>query len=116
MMPQGILKLCKLVNTANKGKMPVYQLQQTATYFYSERELGITRSHFARQDGITIDLLVRCHIAKASDFTVDEYVVLDDGITQMQITDINNLPDITAVDLTLKKVNDNYNVIFNQNN
>lgn len=110
MIAGGILKVCKLVNTADKGFKPVYELEEKARYFYSKKSLSVNRSHFARQDGITIDNIVRCHNVLADQFETDEYVVLDNGI-QMQITDVNDYPDLNVTDLTLKKVNDLYDVI-----
>lgn len=112
MIPGGILKVCKLVNTAEKGYTPVYSLEEKASYFYSKKSLSVNRSHFARQDGIKIDNIVRCHNVLSDQFEVDEYVILDDNTqTQMQIIDVNDYPDLNVTDLTLKKVNDFYDVI-----
>lgn len=110
MIPGGILKVCKLVNTAEKGCTPVYSLEEKASYFYSKKSLSVNRSHFSRQDGIKIDNIVRCHNVLSDQFEVDEYVILDDN-TQMQIIDVNDYPDLNVTDLTLKKVNDFYDVI-----
>lgn len=112
MIAGGILKVCKLVNTAEKGHKPVYELQEKDRYFYSKKSLSVNRSHFARQDGITVDNAVRCHNVLSDQFEVNEYVILDDANnTQMQITDVNDYPDLNVTDLTLKKVNDFYDVI-----
>lgn len=109
MTPAGILKLCMLINTADKGNKPEYRLTELARYYYSDKSLGINRSHFARQDGIQIDDVVRCHNCRGSEFEIGAYVILDDG-RQMQISDVNDFPDIDMTDLTLKRVNNYYDV------
>jgi len=105
----GILHVCKLVNTAAKTLKPVYELQSLNIFYYDNKNLGMTRAHFARQDGIIIDKIVRCYNCSNSDFSEGEYVVLDDG-EQMQITDVNEIVDLDCVDLSLKKVNNFYAV------
>lgn len=105
----GILTFCALVDTAAAGDMPKMALSPIITAYYSRVQTGITRLYAALGANRRYDLVVRAwnfeYIPQGA-----EYVILSDG-TQYQIDLSQQIVDEDAIDLTLKKVDGNYDVI-----
>lgn len=107
-MDDGLLTIYALVNTAPPGMKPAEKLVSVATAYYSERTVGVTRMYAARGANSRIDALVRCwntEIPKNGKF-----VILEDG-DQYRIDSMQKIVDIGAVDLTLIRLEDLFDVL-----
>lgn len=103
----GILSICSLQNIAISGKMPTEKLVEIDTAYYQMRQAGVTRIYQALGADRRFDLLVRCF-----NTTVPReglYVVIDDE--QYRIDICQRIIGKDAVDLTLVKVEEYYDVI-----
>lgn len=103
----GILSICSLQNIAISGKMPTEKLVEIDTAYYQMRQAGVTRIYQALGADRRFDLLVRC-----LNTTVPReglYVVIDDE--QYRIDICQRIIGKDAVDLTLVKVEEYYDVI-----
>ena len=108
MRDAGLLKLCTLINTAPEGDAPKEQLKSIGTAFYAEKTVGYNRLYSAMGANQRIDMLVRCY---NTNVPYDAYyVILEDG-NQYQITVKQKIVDEDAVDLTLVRVEEYYDVI-----
>lgn len=113
MRDDGILKFCELTNTAAAGRMPVEQLVTVGTAYYGRRTVGVTRMYAAAGANRSIDVLVRCYntptVPDGSDGKPALFVILEDG-KQYRIDMIQEQTDLDAVDLTLVRLEDFYDV------
>lgn len=103
----GILTICSLQNIAISGKMPTEKLVEIDTAYYQMRQAGVTRIYQALGADRRFDLLVRCF-----NTTVPReglYVVIDDE--QYRIDICQRIIGKDAVDLTLVKIEEYYDVI-----
>lgn len=104
----GILTFCALVNTAAAGDMPQMQLSPIITGYYSDVQTGITRLYAALGANRQYDKVVRVwnfeHVPSGA-----EYVVLLNN-EQYQIDLWRQIIDDDALELTLIKVDNNYDV------
>jgi hypothetical protein len=106
----GILTLYALQNVGAPGSMTEEMLVETGTAFYAYRTAGVTRRYQAKGASAEFDFVVRCfNTAELPEGT--RYCVLDDGVTQYQIDIAEPLADENAVDLTLIRVEDLYEVL-----
>ena len=113
MRDAGILTLYNLTNTATSGQMPKEQLSSVGTAYYAEKTVGYNRIYAARGANEEIDMVVRCY---NTDIPYSaKYVILEDGI-QYQISVKQKIVDEDAVDLTLVRVEEYYDVIAEQSN
>ena len=112
-MREGILGLHILTNIAANGAMPVDKLVPVTPAYYSERAVGVTRMYAAIGANQRIDLLVRIHnfleLPRVGRKRV-EYVVMDDG-EQYRITAAQKVVDEDAIDLTLERLEELYDVV-----
>lgn len=107
MTDNGILTLYALENAAAAGEMPTQKLAEVGTAYYGERTVGYNRLYAAMGADQKIDLLVRCY---NTDIPAHAgYAVLEDG-TQYQITAKQKIVGKGAVDLTLVRVEEYYDV------
>lgn len=107
----GVLTLCELINTAQKGDMPKEQLSPVSTCFCGERTIGVTRLYAAQGVNEQIDLLLRVWADVA--VHVDMYAVTENG-DQYRITAIQSVLDedgLKCKDLTLRRVDKLYDVV-----
>lgn len=104
-MDTGILTVYTLQNVAEPGYMPCEKLVECCTAYYSEQTVGVTRAYMAIGANQRIDMLVRCYNADIPRNA--EYVVLEDGL-QYRISLKQKVDD--SVDLTLERLDDNYDV------
>lgn len=104
---QGILTICSLQNIATQGRQPSEKLVVIGTAYYQMRQAGVTRIYQALGADRRFDLLVRCFNTSVPHEGL--YVVIDDE--QFRIDLCQRIIGKDAVDLTLVKVEDYYNVI-----
>lgn len=107
MRDDGILTFYTLTNTAQPGRMPVEQLVSSGTAYYSRLNIGVTRMYAAFGANHQIDALVRCHNTPSVP-SGSEYVIVNN--MQYRIDAVQERPERDAVDLTLVRLGDNFNV------
>lgn len=104
----GLLTIYALENTAEPGMMPCEKLVSVGTAYYSERTVGVTRMYAARGANSRIDALVRCWNTEIP--RNGKFVILEDG-EQYRIDGAQKIVNIGAVDLTLIRLEDLYDVL-----
>lgn len=114
MRDDGLLTFYELANTAQPGRMPVEKLVAIEDAYYGRMTVGVTRYYAAAGANRDFDTLVRCYntpsVPKASDGIHNaQYVILEDGL-QYRIDFAQERVDIDAVDLTLARLEDFYDV------
>lgn len=103
----GMLKICSLQNIALPGMMPEEKLVEIDTAYYQMRQAGVTRIYQALGADRRFDLLVRCFNTAVPHEGL--YVVIDDE--QYRIDICQRIIGKDAVDLTLVKVEEYYDVV-----
>lgn len=103
----GILTICSLQNVAQMGRKPSDKLVEIDTAYYQMRQAGVTRIYQALGADRKFDLLVRCFNTTVP--TEGLYVVIDSE--QYRIDICQRIIGKDAVDLTLVRVEDYYDVI-----
>lgn len=112
MFDSGLMTICELQQVAVDGGMPTKSLVEKGNSFYGERTISASRMYQARGVDCRIDKLVR--VPFDTDVVPDDYIVFEDE-TQFRVdavTDVIVRRDLRAVELTLIKLGDNYNVEF----
>lgn len=114
MRDDGILTFYELSNISQPGRMPVEQLASVGTAFYGRRIVGVTRLYAALGANRNFDTLVRCYntptVPLASDgIHTAQFVILEDGL-QYRIDAVQEQTDIDAVDLTLVRLEQFYDI------
>lgn len=131
MKDDGTVFICKVVNIAEKGDMPVFQLQKIKKFFFENRYLGYGRFYAAQGVNQRIDRLIRVH----QDLGIEAgmYAVLGNG-DQYRIDLVSHgqevlertkqvdskyyrQPRIVGLkysELTLSKVEDNFDMVEEQ--
>lgn len=111
-MQEGMLTFYILENKAPNGSMPVEKLVPVCQAYYSERAVGVTRLYAAMGANQRIDSLLRIYnfwdLPKVGRKRV-EYVIPEDG-DQYRITAVQKVVDEDAVDLTLERLEELYDV------
>ena len=111
MRDDGILTFYELTNVADAGRMPVEKLVSVGTAYYGRRTVGVTRLYAARGANASVDVLARCYntptVPKGTKRAM--FVILEDGC-QYRIDAVQEQPDLDAVDLTLVRLEDFYDV------
>ena len=113
---EGILLICKLENTAEAGFMPVQELVPLVEAYYRKRTVGYNRMYAAMGANKEISLLVRCFNTEVPDYNEQLYVLFEkaqDGdvvIEQFRVSAIQEIVEDGAIDLTLSKMEEFYNV------
>ena len=112
MRDDGILTFYDLQNVAENGRMPVETLVPVSTAFYGRRTVGMNRLYAAAGANRSIDVLVRCFntpsLPLVNNRTV-QYVILEDGL-QYRIDMVQEIVELDALDLTLVRLEDFYDV------
>ena len=104
----GLLTIYALVDTAENGYMPAEKLSELCRCYYSDRVIGYGRAYAALGADQRIDRLVRCYNTSVPE--TGKYVIPEDG-KQYRITLMQVIGD--DVDLTLERLETNYDVITN---
>lgn len=108
MRDDGLLTFYSLNNISLPGRMPVEKLVSVSAAYYSRRTVGVTRLYAAAGANRSFDVLVRCHNTP----TVPDgakFVILEDG-KQYRIDLAQEMVELDAVDLTLVRLEANYDV------
>ena len=108
MRDDGILLFCRLENVAEAGMMPKEALVCVGKAYYGRRTVGVTRLYAAAGANRSIDVLARCYNTPEVPEGA-EYAVLENG-RQYRIDAVQELPDLDAVDLTLVRLGELYDV------
>lgn len=104
----GILTFYSLTNTATPGFMPVEKLVSLGTAYYAHVTTGITRLYAAIGANREFNLVVRAYnMLSVPDGAA--YVILEDKM-QYRIDQANPIVDDDAVELTLVRLEDYYDV------
>lgn len=112
MRDDGILTFCELRNTAPAGRMPTEELVSVGTAYYGRMRVGVTRLYAALGANRSIDVLARCYNTPAvpeGSVKPAQFVILEDG-KQYRIDAVQEQTDLDAVDLTLVRLEDFYDV------
>lgn len=104
----GLVTLYSLENTAQPGFMPVQRLVSKGQAYYSYVTAGITRIYAALGANRQFDLVIRCHNMIALPDGV-KYAIPEDGL-QYRIDPAQPIYDEDAIDLTLVRLEDYYDV------
>lgn len=111
---EGILFICKLENTAEAGFMPVLKLVQICQAYYRKRTVGYNRLYAAMGANKEISLLVRCFNTEVPDYNEQLYVVFPKesifDSEQFRVSAIQEIVEDGAIDLTLSKMEEFYDV------
>lgn len=102
----GILTIYSLQNTADAGFMPTEQLVSEGTAFFSYMTIGVNRMYAALGANRDIEKLVRCWNTELPE--EGKYVIIDN--VQYRIDTSQAIVDEDAVDLTLVRLEDFYDV------
>lgn len=105
----GIVILYALENIAEPGFMPVEKLVQKGTAYYSYSTAGITRIYAAMGANREFDLVIRCWNMTELPEGV-RYAIPEDG-KQYRIDPAQPIYDADAIDLTLVRLEDYYDVL-----
>ena len=104
----GIVKLYSLQNTAAAGFMPVEKLVLEGQAYYSYVTAGVTRIYAAMGANMQFDMVIRCHnMVQLPDGVL--YAIPEDG-KQYRINPAQPIYDEDAIDLTLQRLEDFYDV------
>ena len=112
MFDSGLLRVCELSQVAVNGGMPVETLTETAKAFYGNRTVSAARMYQAFGADRQIDKLVR--VPFDTEVQPENYVVFENG-EQFRVDAVNEVivrRDLRALELTLIKLEGNYNVVF----
>ena len=105
----GLVTLYALENIAEPGFMPVEKLVQKGTAYYSYSTAGITRIYAAMGANRQFDLVIRCWNMTELPEGV-KYAIPEDG-KQYRIDPAQPIYDADAIDLTLVRLEDYYDVL-----
>lgn len=117
----GLVTVCDLTNTSADGDMPVYSLESICTQYFEERVISLTRSYLARGVDERVDMVIRIaaeecrpRIGQIAVLTYYEGQDNPDGdqfrIDMVQA--IKNDDGLRAYDLTLYRLEENYDCTF----
>lgn len=108
MRDEGKLKIYALKNTSAAGHMPKEQLVELTEGFYANKTIGFNRMYAAQSANYRLDRLVRVYMTALPEAA--RFVILEDGL-QYRIGDINVIVDEDACDLSLERLEKNYDVL-----
>lgn len=105
----GIVTLYALENIANPGFMPAEKLVPKGTAYYAKVTSGVTRRFAALGANREYDFVIRCwNMIELPDGV--KYAIPEDG-KQYRIDPAEPIFDADAIDLTLTRLEDFYDVI-----
>lgn len=108
----GYCEICTVTNTAAPGDLPVEKLVVVDTAYYEKRTVGYNRMYAAMGANQSIDLLIRVFNTVPPTANKELYVVFpDDGSVQYRVSMMQEIVDQEALDLTLERSEDLYEVI-----
>ena len=108
MRDEGKLTIYSLQNTSQPGYMAKEKLVKLTEAYYAAKTIGFNRMYAAKAANSHLDKLVRAYMTALPEAA--KYVILEDGL-QYRITDINVIVDEDACDLSLERLEKNYDVL-----
>ena len=108
MRDEGLVKLCELTKTSERGLMPVEKLVKKDEPYYSRVTVGITRRYAALGASKAFDGVIKVWNMPSLPDGI-KYAVMEDG-KQYRIDFARELVDEDALELTLVRLGDNYDV------
>lgn len=108
MRDEGLVKLCELTKKSERGLMPVEKLVKKDEPYYSRVTVGITRRYAALGASKAFDGVIKVWNVPSLQDGI-KYAVLEDG-KQYRIDFARELVDEDAIELTLVRLGDNYDV------
>ena len=105
---EGIVKICKIENISQSGRMPVEKLVEIGSAYYRKRTMGYNRLYAAMGANQSIDMLIRCFNMEAPR-EPEIYAVFDEE--QYRVSMMQEIVDERCLDLTLQRLEENYDVI-----
>ena len=105
----GIIKLCTLEDISQPGLMPEEKLVCHCAPFFSKVTTGVTRRYAALGANRNYNAVIRCWNTDAGIADVVQYAVDEDGV-QYRIDVANPVYDADAIDLTLVRLEEFYDV------
>lgn len=105
----GIVTLYALENIARPGLMPTEKLVPKGTAFYAKVTSGVTRRYAALGANREYDFVIRCWNMTELPEGV-KYAIPEDG-KQYRIDPAEPIFDADAIDLTLTRLEDYYDVL-----
>lgn len=120
-MNDGIIWICRLQNMAAAGAMPVFKLVPLSSAYFSRQRVGVTRLYAALGVNAQIDAVLRLWNVpigmELSAMPKDLYAVYSpsdgavaDDVVQYRITLIQEVVGRDAVDITVEKVDQLYDI------
>lgn len=110
----GKLYLCHLVNVSDPGRMPHEALSIVTDAYYEKRQVGVTRMYAAAGANQQIDLLVRVFNSEyADDNALYVVFMVNNEPVQYRVEQSQEIIEESAVDLTLVRLENYYDVIGN---
>lgn len=107
----GIVKIYRVSDAAQPGKMPVPKLDPQPLFIlrYREQRLGITRYYNALQNQIQIERVIR--VPRAGTITNQNVAITEDG-RQYGIDMVQSVFNVypPSIDITLSKIEQEYEV------
>lgn len=103
----GIIRLYSLQNIATPGFMPSEKLVYDSEFYFSKITTGVTRRYAALGANRDYNAVIRCWNATVAD---DVRYAVDEDSVQYRIDVAEPAHDIDAVDLTLVRLEDFYDV------
>lgn len=109
---EGILQICSVSNQSGPGRMPVNRLAVLCSAFYRKRTVGYNRMYAAMGANQSISLLVRVFNTEVPSYTQELFVVFPNEQTdnQFRVSMIQEIVDENALDLTLERMEDYYDI------
>lgn len=104
----GIIRLYTLENTSEPGFMPSDKLVYACEFYFSKVVTGITRRYAALGANHDYNKVIKCWNAQSIDDDV-QYAIDEDGV-QYRIDIANPDYDQDAIELTLVRLEDFYDV------
>lgn len=103
----GLVKICRVSNSSEKGHRPVEKLKEIIKLRYHERTIGMQRVLMASQNQIKVKYLIRCPLVRS--VSEQDIAILNDGL-QYRIRMIQYPENIfpRCMDLTLEEVLTSY--------
>lgn len=119
-MNDGVIWICRLVNTADAGYMPKMKLEQIFQAYFDRQAVGVTRLYAAMGVNAQIDAVLRLYNVPVdmslSAMPKDLYAVYSpsDGAeqdaTQYRITLVQEVIGRDAVDITVERIDELYDI------
>lgn len=109
LLDDGTVKICRLENKTESGRMPKEKLAEVSEHFFGERTVGYGRQYAAKGVSQQVDMLIR--IWQDRTIRIGMYAVIDGD--QYRIDNVQHLYDddgLRVTDLTLQQLEDLYDV------